>query len=477
MSEQPIAHPSLLSSSLDILPLIFAYLDRPTLLSASQANKTFNTFSNKPLYSSVIFSPKWRNPTYPWKDKGLFQCQFQSAFKPHISPHIQRLTITGHLSSYSSVPTTLLSSLHISILSFTSLQLLLIIPINHLPDQFVPLLLGLANGSLQRLRELELNTSCFVESGEFEYRLRVPLGGAVMEEDKDEDGVDGEENREAEMKNESTINESLPTWLTHLSPTLHEFHFKGNCGSITLGILRFLSTSLSSPSTNHSEKSEWSHARTRGVDCLLLHATQSPHLIPNLPSLCKLTIKYTGTPISSTTQASLFTSFILRLVKKSRCLQVLNIVHDVVGGGVKMDGLVSSLVSQEGRSAGMKELRLWFISRVTFEELCRGCTELEVLVAGIGEETLQDLPNQIAPLKHLHTLSLKTHFMKFSKHCDLFNIKAARDIMKMSNVRRLCVNGVAWKGQWEVCEGEVEIGLVEVRAGLVGFVPKADVNE
>ncbi|KDQ52416.1 hypothetical protein JAAARDRAFT_198332 [Jaapia argillacea MUCL 33604] len=45
----------------------------------------------------------------------------------------------------------------------------------------------------------------FAEAEEYEYRPRILLGGAIMEEDKDEDGVDGEENREAEMKNESKV--------------------------------------------------------------------------------------------------------------------------------------------------------------------------------------------------------------------------------------------------------------------------------
>ncbi|KDQ52371.1 hypothetical protein JAAARDRAFT_184263 [Jaapia argillacea MUCL 33604] len=503
MSEEPIVHPSLLSSSLDILPLVFAHLDRPTLLSASQANKTFNTFSNKLLYSSVILSPEWRNPAYPRKDEGLLQCQFQSALKPHISPHVQRLTITGHLGSYSSVPTTLLSSLHTSILSFASLQSLSITPTDHLPDQFVPLLLGLANGSLQRLSELEVNTSCFVESGEFEYRPRVPLGGAIMEEDEDEDRVEEERNREAETKKESkveiliriqgltsltlvdpkgTIIQSLPTWLTHLSPTLREFHLKGNCGSITPGILRSLSTSLLTlhqPLRSFSIGISYSLTDTdifgfldgspngpmRELEELTVcyyMQLKPPTVIPNLPSLRKLTIKHTGTPISCTTQASLFTSFILRLIKKSRCLRELNIIHDGVGGGVKMDGLVSSLVAREGRGVELREVRLWFVGRAAFEELCRSCTSLEVLVAGVSPGTFRDLPTLIAPLKRLHKLSLKTHFVKQSKQSNLFNTEAARDLMSTSRVQRLSVDGGAWEGRWEVCEGKVEFSVVEV---------------
>ncbi|KDQ55208.1 hypothetical protein JAAARDRAFT_344597 [Jaapia argillacea MUCL 33604] len=80
---------------------------------------------------------------------------------------------------------------------------------------------------------------------------------------------------------------------------------------------------------------------------------KSPTIIPSLPSLRKLTINHTGTPISSTTQTFLFTSFTIRMIKNSRRRRMLAIIHDEVGR-VKLDDLVSGLVSQEGGGWGFE---------------------------------------------------------------------------------------------------------------------------
>ncbi|KDQ52393.1 hypothetical protein JAAARDRAFT_210575 [Jaapia argillacea MUCL 33604] len=86
-------------------------------------------------------------------------------------------------------PFPLPSPLPTSVLSIPSLNFLPTTLANYLPDLVAPFLLMFLSGDEQKLREAEVTTRCFVENGPVDYRSRI-AGGAIMEEDQDEDQVE-----------------------------------------------------------------------------------------------------------------------------------------------------------------------------------------------------------------------------------------------------------------------------------------------
>ncbi|KAK0463037.1 uncharacterized protein EV420DRAFT_1761372 [Desarmillaria tabescens] len=442
----PILNDDVLSCILDELHAEYAALRNCSLVCRS-----LNQLATKILYSKVIWSPTFR-PTLNLKDKGLPppSSMFSSACLPHHAPKVMSLEISGYLSPrpppLNQFPMVLLNAIQ----SFVNMRSCRLTPTMYHEDLFTDILGALK--SLPYLSHLAVNSSC-MDAPRTPMLVQITGINVLVLQDPTR-----------------AILDALPSWLADL--TLTELHLKGNCGSITPGVLKSLvsqlanitafSLGLSYSLTDEDVFSFLSQLlQLRSVALqYYLQLRRSP-VTPFLPNLRSFTVYYS--PAWSRDEADRLGKWI-RTVITSSPIEHLALLSDnnFVASNVRFDGIVHHLASKHAGRLRHLEMPHAFISVDALRLLCKECSVLEELSVAGGKNVLAVLDQCIPQMKCLHTAQINVRNIKQSLSSGFPS--AGKDIMfKSARLRRLNVNGYHLEAHWTAStEGNVELAVEQV---------------
>ncbi|KAK0213514.1 hypothetical protein IW262DRAFT_311297 [Armillaria fumosa] len=442
----PILDDDVLCCILDELHSEYAALRTCALVSRS-----LNRLATNFLYSKVVWSPVFR-PIISLKDKGVPppNSMFSSACLPHHAPKVLSLEISGSLSPRPPPLNQLPAMLLDAIQTFVNMRSCQLTPTTYHDDLFTDVLDALK--SLPCLSRVAVNSSCMDV-------LRAPKLVQIT-------GV----NILVLQDPTRAILDALPSWLANL--TLTELHLKGNCGSITPGILKSLvpyiekitsfSLGLSYSLTNEDVFSFLSQLRQlRSVTLQYYLQLRPSPVAPFLPNLQSFTAYYS--PVWSREEADRLGKWI-RTVIASSPIEHLALLSDenFVTSNARFDGIIHHLASKHPARLRRLEMPLAFISVVGLRLLCKECLVLEELSVAGGKNVLTVLDQCIPQMKYLHTARIDVRNIKHSSSSRLPS--AATNIMiKSSRLRRLNVNGYHLEARWTTsAAGSVELVVEQV---------------
>ncbi|KAK0201056.1 hypothetical protein DFS33DRAFT_1446612 [Desarmillaria ectypa] len=442
----PILNDDVLSCILENLRTEYAALRNCALVSRS-----LNQLATKILYSKVIWSPKLR-PTFSLKDKGLPppSSMFSSACLPHHAPKVISLEISGYLSPrpppLNQFPAILLGAIR----SFVNLRFCRLMPTMYHDDLFTDVLGALK--TLPYLSHLAVNTSCMDA-------LRAPTLVQITAI-----------NVLVLQGPTRAILDALPSWLANL--TLTELHLKGNCGSITPGVLKSLAPQLEnitafSHGLSYSLMDEDVFSflsqlpQLRSVSLQYYLQLRPSPVVPFLPNLQSFTVHYS--PVWSRDEADRLGKWI-RTVIASSPIEHLALLsdNDFVASNVRFDGIIHHLASKHAGRLRRLEMPQAFISVDALRLLCKECSVLEELAVAGGKNVLAVLDQCIPQMKYLHTAQIDVRNIKQSLSSGFPS--AGRDIIiKSSRLRRLNVGGYHLEAHWTTfAEGSVKLAVEQV---------------
>ncbi|KAK0189778.1 hypothetical protein F5146DRAFT_1139243 [Armillaria mellea] len=404
-------------------------------------SRSLNRFATKILYSKVVWSPTFRPGIFSLKDKGVPPptSMFSSACLPHHAPKVVSLEINGSLSprppSLNPFPAMLLGAIQ----SFVNMRSCRLTPTMYHEDLFTDVLAALR--LLPYLSCLVVNSSCMDVHRAPKLVQITGINILVLQDPT------------------RAILDSLPSWLVNL--TLTELHLKGNCGSITPGVLKSLvpyventtafSLGLSYSLTDEDVFSFLSQLpQLRAVTLQYYLQLRPSPVVPFLPNLRREEADRLGKWI--------------RTVIASSPIEHLALLSDdsSVASNVRFDGIIHHLASKHADRLQRLEMPQALISVDGLRLLCKECLVLEELSVAGGKNVLTILHQCIPQMKHLHTAQIDVRNVKQSLTWRFPS--AAKNIMiKSSRLRRLNVNGHHMEARWTMsAAGNVELVVEQV---------------
>ncbi|KAF9502122.1 hypothetical protein BDN71DRAFT_1378820 [Pleurotus eryngii] len=413
--------------------------DYPSLHSCTLVNHQCNRAASKVLYTRIVYSPRSDERTLSLGDRGKLSepSAFVSSMLPRNAIHVQRLEISGDIPTRTPPFNQLQEKLPIAIHAYRNLRAAVFTPASHCPNTFTEALLQLQG--LPCLEELEVNSSCADER-------RAPLLVGIPRLTK------------LTLRDPPrAILQLLPEWLPRLKESLLCFHLKGNCGSITPGVLRSLipylqgiksfslglSYSLADadvfyfldllPSLTHVQLQYYLQFNT-------------PKSVPPFPRLRSLSVKHS---ILDTRQdVGRFSVWIRRIISSSK-LESLHLIGDAspsaCGASVSFDGLGEHISKRHGPTIRHLNLGSAFLGLPSLRQLCQCCPKLELLRIAVSLDTLTKFGMVSQGLTHLRTLELYVRNTRRSlrNFNDSFISRAFQDAPK--SLRRVTVDHTTWE--------------------------------
>ncbi|KAG9217720.1 hypothetical protein CCMSSC00406_0003591 [Pleurotus cornucopiae] len=299
---------------------------------------------------------------------------------PHNAIHVQRLEIRGDIPTRTPPFNQLQEKLPIAIHAYRNLRAAVFTPASYCPNTFTEALIKLQG--LPYLEEVEVNASCADEQ-------RAPLLAGIPRLTK------------LTLRDPPrAILQLLPEWLRLLKESLLCFHLKGNCGSITPGVLRSLISYLQGIES-FSLGLSYSLADAdvfHFLDLLpsLTHVQlqyylqfNTPKSVPPFPRLRSLSVKH---PILETRQdVDRLCVWIRRIISSSK-LESLHLISDAspfaCGASVSFDGLGEHISKRHGPTIRHLNLGSAFLGLPSLRQLCQCCPKLELLRIAVSLDTL-----------------------------------------------------------------------------------------
>ncbi|KAK0478760.1 hypothetical protein IW261DRAFT_185830 [Armillaria novae-zelandiae] len=445
----PILDDDVLCCILEELHSNYAALGTCALVSRS-----LNRLATKILYSKVVWSPIFR-PIINLKDKGLPPptSMFTSACLPH---HARKGRFVGRSLSPRPPPLNLFPAMLLdAIQSFVNMRSCRLTPTIYHDDLFTDVLGALK--SLPHLSRIAVNSSCMD-------MLRAPKLVQIT-------GI----NILVLQDPTRAILDALPSWLANL--TLTELHLKGNCGSITPGVLKSLvpyienitsfSLGLSYSLTNEDVFSFLSQLpQLRSVTLQYYLQLRPSPVAPLLPNLQSFTACHSV--VRSREEADRLGKWI-RTVIASSPIEHLVLLSDknFVTSNVCFDGIIRHLASKHPGRLRRLEMPHAFISVAGLRLLCKECLLLEELSVAGGKNVLTVLDQCIPQMKFLHTARIDVRNIKQSSSSRLPS-EAKNIMIKSSRLRRLNVNGYHLEARWTAsAAGSVELVVADAPLGAM----------
>ncbi|KAI0078815.1 hypothetical protein K474DRAFT_1593325 [Panus rudis PR-1116 ss-1] len=438
-----------------ILELVDLELYYPTLYSSSLVNHTFNQAARRLLYKKVVLSPPWRMTLDLRRRDQELNGLFQSASLPHNAQYVLELEISGYLEGRPPPLNTFPSTLARLITDlWTNLHSITFTPQEY-PDVLIPNTIT----ALQKctfLRSLHVNNAYCTEE----------IAPQLMQ-------IERLESLTIENPSRAILG-LLPEWLERLAPTLDAFNLKGNCGSVTPGVLRAFAPHLSkihtfglglSYSLMHDdvllflERMPWLH----NLELRYYLQIREPTVQVSFPALRSLLVRHT--PLSNDTDARNLSQFIGYFCADSKLKKLILESDDdrEREPDAMMDMLVGLLVTRHASTISILRMDALFISFEALKDLCGACTQLvelgvscdggpEVLVrahlvlyfqdAIIKATQQHELPAVTQKLTRLYSIHLSFLF-------PITSLSPEQIRTWMSNgtrtLRRLSVNDQDWK--------------------------------
>ncbi|KAF4588623.1 hypothetical protein EYR40_010176 [Pleurotus pulmonarius] len=319
---------------------------------------------------------------------------------PYNAIHVQRLEIHGDVPTRPPPFNQLQEKLPIAIHAYRNLRTAVFTPASHCPDTFTEALVQLQG--LPCLEEVEVNASCADEQRALLLAGIPHLTKLTLRDPP------------------RAILQLLPEWLGLLKGSLLYFHLKGNCGSITPGVLRSLipylqgirsfslglSYSLADVDVFHFLDHLPSLTHVQLQYYLQFNAPKS---VPPFPRLRSLSVKHS---ILDTRQdVDRFCVWIRRIISFSK-LESLHLIDDtspsVCGASVSFDGLGEHISKRHGPTIKYLNLGSAFLGLPSLRHLCQCCPKLELLRIAVSLDTLSKFGTVSQGLTHLHTVEVYT---------------------------------------------------------------------
>ncbi|KAF8797659.1 hypothetical protein BYT27DRAFT_6926094 [Phlegmacium glaucopus] len=256
----------------------------------------------------------------------------------------------------------------------------------------------------------------------------------------------------------------LPDWLRSLSGTLQELHLKGNCGSVTPGVLRFFIPHIQ----------DNLHALTLGLSYSLTDEDVFTCL-GNLPNLNRIQLRYywqmkhpsrmpkllnlrsftvTHSYVQSRNEVNELCKWIRRAIAGSS-IEELRVIGDNVSdlpiSGIHLcfSGLFDHILKKQFSTIRVLDLGSAFVGVDHLRSLLIACIRLEEVKLQVGQNALNVFAVHCSGLVRLHSASFQVRNVKHS-----FRVEEAliNDIMRNgpASLRRLSVNGTMWQSSWIV---------------------------
>lgn len=375
---------------------------------------------------------------------------FSSACLPHNAPKVKALEISGCLSprppSLNPFPTVLLEAVQ----SFVNMRFCHLTPTMYHEDLFTNILDVLKSSPY--LSHLEVNSSC-MDVSRAPILVQITAINVLVLQDPTR-----------------AILDALPSWLANLSLT--ELHLKGNCGSITPGVLKSFvpylenitafSHGLSYSLTDEDVFSFLSQLPRLQFLTLQYYLQLRPSpVVPFLSNLRSFTVYYR--PVWNRDEADRLGKWIRTVIASSPIDHLaLFSDDDFVASNVRFDGIICHLASKHAARLRYLEMQQAFISVDALRLLCKECSVLEELSMAGGKNVLAVFGQCISQMRHLHTAQIEVRNIKHSVSSG-FPAVAKDIIIKSSRLRRLNVNGYHLEARWATsAEGSFDLVVEQV---------------
>jgi len=444
----------------DVLPLILHHIadDCPTLYQCTLVNHTFNNIVSAVLYHRVVFAPA------PTKDLDLREKDSYS--KPsllnssltHNAKYVHEVQIGGFLAGRRSSTALIARTLREAFSSWTNLTSVVLCPTECHEDVFPEALRFLSHCS--KLRHLAVGSSCM---DEVSAPIIAQIGGL----------------RTLSLSDPTrAILNLLPEWLSRLSSTLERFHLRGNCGSVTPGVLRSLiplvknirafSLGLSySLEDGHVFNSLHELPQMEALELRYYWQIKQPLTVPEYPRLRNFTVHHNYMDLED--EIAHFCKWTKRIVSHSpiRSL-VLKCVSDpmisVRGAHAAFDSLARHLV--EMHSATLVALRMEhaFLNSDVVRQLCLRCNQIEELGINTTVDILEMFPGISKSMTRLRSVTLMICNIKQQKLLELFDDRKAQEFFENGSpaLRVLRINTRKWEAIWSTVGPSLVQLVVEI---------------
>ncbi|KAK2465510.1 hypothetical protein APHAL10511_002402 [Amanita phalloides] len=450
-------------TSYDFVPHILDALcdNYNALYKCSLVSKDFNVIASRLLYHRVVFSPPFR-PVLNLRDRGTLTepSQFTSACLPQYAPLVKELRISGFLSTRPPPLHTFSVTLLNAVRVFDHLRAVCFTPTTYHEELFTQTLQALIDiGSLE---DLAVNSSCTDAP-------RAPLITQIRGLSK------------LELHNPTrAILELLPDWLDQLSETLRELHLKGNCGSITPGVLnafvlpplqshlRALSLGLSY-SLTHDITSKFlnNFSQLEELELRYYWQLKEPTIHLTLGRLRKFTVLYAKT--AAKREASSLCKWMRTVISRSP-IEVLHVACDQAddntnsGANISFDSIIDHLSKKHAATVHFLDLRSSYVGVAGLRALFSSCLQLEQFHVAAGKGALTIFEQHYGELKHLRVAGFELHNVNRRKR--QLNRESVRGLMQNgpSTFRTLIMNGITWMGFWTAEPGGNIVFAVDVCA-------------
>ncbi|KIL64554.1 hypothetical protein M378DRAFT_126372 [Amanita muscaria Koide BX008] len=422
--------------------------DYGALYNCSLVCKQFNILTSRLLYRRVVLSPPF-SPVLNLRDRGTLTepSQFTSACLPKYASLVEELRISGFLSPrpppLNVFSTTLFNAVRAA---FCRLRVVELTPNTYHEDVFTQTLQAL--GDTSTLRDLAVNSSCTDAP-------RAPLITRI-----------GHLERLELWDPTRAMLELLPEWLQRLSSeTLTELHIKGNCGSITPGVLtgfissplqhrlRALSLGLSYSLTHdHVFTFLGSFPQLEELELRYYWQLKEPTVRLTLSQLRKFTVLYAGTQAK---REVLGLCKWMRKVVSSSPLEDLTVICDDgnnddgnTGPNISFDSIVDHLSKKHAKTLRFLDLRSSYVGTTALKALLSTCLNVEVIYVSASKDALTIFEQLYGQLMNLRMAGFKVRNVKRNKY--KFDRDRVRNLMMAGPpaFRKLIVNGTVWKGSW-----------------------------
>ncbi|KAF9478583.1 hypothetical protein BDN70DRAFT_994118 [Pholiota conissans] len=424
--------------------------DYALLFRCALVNWEFNRVASVMLYSRVVIAPQFKpilnlRDTNPIPDSS----NFPSACLPQYAPYVLYLQVSGFVSARPPPRNTLSEMLAVALRSFVSLHTIRFTPTTYHEDLFTSSLPILC--STRTLTNLAVNQSCCDEA-------RAPTLVQV-------NGL-----RSLTLLNPGrAILELLPAWIERLSSTLTEFHLKGNCGSVTPGVLKSLVPHIKDTLKGFTLGLSYS-LMDQDTFSFLENFTQLEHVnfryywqlrsLPRGPQLANLrsfTATYHEVYATGMNDKDSFGRWVRRAISGSPRLEELHLVcedaelRDHPLDLARYDGLVDSLIKKHHATLRVLDLGAAVVTLRKLKEVLSACVQLEELTVTVDRGILRTLfsGRRLVPkLQHLRSLSFhlsnEPHKSNIEGYAGL--LSTLMQSLRFPALRRVTINGSSWEG-------------------------------
>ncbi|KAF9463355.1 hypothetical protein BDZ94DRAFT_1259156 [Collybia nuda] len=418
-----------------------------TLYQFSLVNWEFNKAASGLLYRRIKLSPPFQR-ALDLKDRSTLPSRtsmhmFTSACIARNALSVVQLEIGGYLSIRPQPLNTLSTVLVDAIRLFTNLSSIIFTPVQYHDEVFIQSLVVLKE--VENLHNLTVNSSCMGE-------LTAPLLSKL----------EGLCNLTLHGPSRAILN-IFPEWLGRMSKTLTGLHLKGNCGSVTPGVLRSFVPHVDHTlreltlGLSYSLADEDVFAFIGKLRCLerlqLQYYLQlkEPSRFPTLSTLKYFTAKHVR--IYAKRDVIRFCKWI-RMVVAASPIESLRVICDdndnypQLGPNICFDNIINHLAARHSTTLRALNLRSAYLSDNALRLLFTTCTLLEELDISAGKHTMDTFQEYSRGMTRLHTAEFNIRNIK--RRMFVVDQQLFTRIFSYGpgSLRRLAINGARAEAEW-----------------------------